>query len=190
MMDIAQIHQKLQNTLKPFRYAHTIGVAYTAASLAMCHEPGIMDKAFLAGLLHDCGKYLNDKENIDFCRKHGIKITEIETQTPGLIHAKIGEYLAKHEYCVDDIEILSAIRWHTTGRPDMTLLEKIVFISDYIEPARDHDPELPRIRQLAFTDMDACLRVIYEHTLSHLNNHGKKQDPMTKEAYEYYKNIT
>ena len=186
-MDNDEITQKLNNTLKPRRFVHTLGVAYTAASLAMCYDPLIMDKAFRAGLLHDCGKYLSDKENITFCEKNKIELSDIEKETPGLIHAKMGEFLAKQEYDENDEDILSAIRWHTTGRPGMSLLEKIVFISDYIEPNRDHDPDLPSIRQMAFTDIDGCLLRIYEHTIWYLNDTGKKQDPMTKESYEFYK---
>ena len=186
-MDNDEITQKLRKTLKPCRFVHTLGVAYTAASLAMCYDPSLMHKAFKAGLLHDCGKYLNDKENIEFCEKNKIELTDIEKETPGLIHAKMGEFLARYEYDEDDEDILSAIRWHTTGRPKMSLLEKIVFISDYIEPNRDHDPDLPSIRQIAFKDIDKCLLKIYEHTIWHLNDTGKKQDPMTKESYEYYK---
>ena len=161
-MDNDEITLKLKNTLKPGRFVHTLGVAYTAASLAMRYDPSIMNKAFRAGL--------------------------IEKETPGLIHAKIGEFLAKRDYDEDDKDIISAVRWHTTGRPGMSLLEKIVFISDYIEPNRNHDPDLPNIRQMAFSDIDRCLVRIYEHTLSHLCDTGKKQDPMTKESYEFYRN--
>ena len=127
-MDNDEITLKLKNTLKPGRFVHTLGVAYTAASLAMRYDPSIMNKAFRAGLLHDCGKYLNDKENIEFCEKNKIGLTDIEKETPGLIHAKIGEFLAKRDYDEDDKDIISAVRWHTTGRPGMSLLEKIVFI--------------------------------------------------------------
>ena len=187
-MDNDEITLKLKNTLKTRRFVHTLGVAYTAASLAMRYDPSIMNKAFRAGLLHDCGKYLNDKENIEFCEKNKIELTDIEKETPGLIHAKIGEFLAKRDYDEDDKDIISAVRWHTTGRPGMSLLEKIVFISDYIEPNRNHDPDLANIRQMAFSDIDRCLVRIYEHTLSHLCDTGKKQDPMTKESYEFYRN--
>lgn len=186
-METEEITGKLKQSLKHNRFVHTIGVAYTAAAMAMSHDPDIMDKAFRAGLLHDCGKFLDDKGNIDFCDRNNIELTDVEIETPGLIHAKIGEFLAAKEYEESDQAVLSAIRWHTTGRPDMSLLEKIVFIADYIEPNRDHDPEMGYIRQLAFKDIDKCLVIIYEHTLKHLNDTGKKQDPMTKEAYEYYK---
>lgn len=186
-MDIDEITQKLKKTLKSGRFVHTMGVAYTAASLAMCYDPSIMDKAFRAGLLHDCGKYLNDKENIEFCEKNKIELTDVEKETPGLIHAKMGEFLAKEEYDEDDKDVIAAVRWHTTGHPGMSLLEKIIFISDYIEPNRNHDSDLPNIRQMAFKDIDRCLVRVYEHTLTHLSDIGKKQDPMTKESYMFYR---
>ena len=74
----------------------------------------------------------------------------MEQKNPSLLHAKLGVYYAKHRYEIDDEQILAAIRWHTTGRPEMTLLEKIVFLADYIEPNRKLIPGLTQIRQIAF----------------------------------------
>jgi predicted HD superfamily hydrolase involved in NAD metabolism len=88
---------------------------------------------------------------------------------------------------VDDPEILSAIRWHTTGRGDMTLLEKIVFTADYIEPNRFKASNLPEIRRLAFEDLSYCVYRISEDTLSYLRNRGIPVDPMTGECYQWLK---
>jgi len=185
-MKITEIKEKLRSTLKSSRYEHTIGVAYTAASLAMCYDSSLVEKALIAGLLHDCGKFMSDKENFKYCKEHSIELSEYEIETPGLIHAKIGVDMAKRIYGETDKCILDAIRWHTTGRPDMSLLEKIIFTADYIEPARDHDPLLPKLREMAFKDLDRCIVNIYHNTLNYINGSGKKLDPMTTKAYEFY----
>ena len=96
------------------------------------------------------------------CEKNKIEITEFERNNPFLIHAKLGAFLAKDKYKVEDPEILSAITWHTTGKEDMTLLEKIIYIADYIEPARNKAPHLTRLRKLAFTDIDECMYEIFK----------------------------
>ena len=126
------------------RYEHTLGVSYTAMALAMRYGQDL-DQAELAGLLHDCAKYFNDEEIIKKCRKHGIEVSEAELRAPAVLHAKYGAWLAKNRYGVSDPEILSAIRWHTTGRANMTTLDKIIYVADYIEPRRDKAPDLPRL---------------------------------------------
>ena len=89
-----------------------------------------VNKAYLAGLLHDCAKGMSDDDRLDICKKKGIYVSEVEYDNPSLLHAKVGAYLAKTVYEIDDEEILSAITYHTTGRAEMTLLEKIVFSAD------------------------------------------------------------
>ena len=103
-----------------------------------------------------------------------------------MLHAKLGAFLAKKKYDIEDEEILNAIRWHTTGRPDMTLLDKIVYVSDYIEPRRDKAPNLPKIRQLAFMDLDQALIKILEDALGYLGDSAEHVDAMTKKTYDYY----
>lgn len=112
-----------------------MGVMYTAASLAMCYGADIQ-KALTAGLLHDCGKYCPAEEQIRLCGRYGIDLTRSELEMPALIHARLGAYLAEHEYGIKDREILDAVTYHTTGRPGMSMLEKIIYIADYIEPNR------------------------------------------------------
>ena len=95
--------------------------------------------------------------------------------------------LAKVKYDIDDEEVLGAIRWHTTGKPNMNLLEKIVYVADYIEPRRDKAPNLKEIRKLAFMDLDLALLKILEDTLGYLGDSPEEVDSMTRETYEYYK---
>ena len=187
-MEINEIVEKLKKNIKKSRFIHTNGVAYTAASLAMRYDPSLMEDALRAGLLHDCAKYMSSTQNIEFCKENGIVLTDFELNSPSIIHAKTGEYIAEHEYDEHDNAVLGAIRWHTTGKPDMTLLEKIVFVADYIEPGRYLLPNLDHIRELAFTDLDECIVSIYENTIKYLKECGQVIDPITLEAYDHYRN--
>jgi len=110
-----------------------------------------------------------------------------ERKNPELLHAKLGACFANEIYGVTDSEILSAIIWHTTGCPDMSLLDKIVFIADYIEANRDKAEDLPKVRELAFKDIDACLLLILEDTIAYLARKKSVTDPMTQKTYDYYK---
>ena len=166
------------------RFAHTLGVEFTAAALAMKYQADVTD-AQIAGLLHDWAKCLTDEKRVSICEKHRIPMTDIERRNPFLLHAKVGEYLAREKYGITNPDILNAIRFHTTGRENMSLLERIVFVADYIEPGRRQAPNLTEIRQLAFTDLDAAMLKILEDTLSYLKATGGELDPMTEITYEY-----
>lgn len=181
-----KIKKELSKKLKKERYEHTVGVMYTAASLAMRYEADI-EKALLAGLLHDCGKFCPPKEQIRLCEKYGIFLTDSELKMPALIHAKFGAFLAEHEYGVTDREILNAIACHTTGRPDMTMLEKIIYIADYIEPNRRPIQGLKEIRTTVFQDIDRAVYLSASKTLQYLKDSRKEADPLTAGTCEYYK---
>lgn len=176
----------LQKNLPYGRWLHTLGVAETAYALAVCHgaDP---EKAETAGLLHDCAKYTPPQEMIALCEKYGFAVSDIERQNADLLHAKAGSILAEISYHCSDQEICGAIRWHTTGRPDMTLLEKIIFTADYIEPGRTQAPGLDRIRTLAFQDLDRAVFEILKDTLTYLEKKKKPVDRITAETYAFYK---
>lgn len=169
------------------RFEHTLGVEYTAAALAMRYDCDVR-KAQIAGLLHDCAKCLTDEKRLSICRKHNIPITTVEKKNPFLLHAKVGAYLARNKYGIKNQDILNAICNHTTGRQNMSILEKIVFIADYIEPGRTHAPNLAEIRKLAFVDLDKAFLRILEDTLDYLNDTGGDIDPMTEETWKFYNN--
>ena len=168
-MKIIEVSQKLRKQLenehKPDRFDHTLGVAYTAANMAFLYGADI-EKALIAGYLHDCAKCMTHEEQIKICEKNDIEITEVERKNHSLLHAKVGMYLARTKYDVYDPEILGAIRWHTTGREDMTLLEKIVYIADFIEPNRRPLENMAEIRKEAFTDLDKCLAHILHDSVT------------------------
>ncbi len=175
----------LEQELKYARFIHTLGVAFTAASLAARHGCDT-DKAEIAGLLHDCAKSMSADKMEQLCRKAGLEIAPMEKGNTALLHSKAGSVLAKTKYGITDVDILNAIRCHTTGRPEMTLLEKIIFISDYIEPGRTQAPRLDRIRAMAFSDIDEALRMILRDTLDYLETTNKEIDPLTQKTYDYY----
>lgn len=184
-VDLNKIQKKLFRELDRDRYNHTLGVMYTSAALAMRYGAD-MDKALVAGLLHDCAKCIPNDKKIRICTQNGIDISKSEEANPFLLHAKLGAFLAESKYDIHDPEILDAISFHTTGRPNMTLLEKIVYIADYIEPGRNKAKNLDEVRELAFVDLDRTLFVILRDTLIYLKGNLDVLDPTTKLAYDYY----
>ncbi|HBI60770.1 MAG TPA: phosphodiesterase [Lachnospiraceae bacterium] len=186
---IDEIQEKVQRVVKKRRYQHILGVRFTAQAMAMRFGEDIM-KAGYAGVLHDCAKHLSDKEMLLTCRKRQIFCSEVEKRQPSLLHAKLGAVFAKEIYGITDEEILSAIRWHTTGKPGMTKLEKIVFIADFIEPGRKMLPRMEEIRTASFQDLDKAMYLILDNTLSYLKDGTKDRstiDTYSVDAYDYYK---
>ena len=189
-----KIKDKLSKKLSVKRFDHTIGVSYTAAAMAMRYGLNV-DRAAMSGLLHDCAKYMTDDELIEKCTKYGIECSETELRNGYLLHAKLGAYLSKEKYGIEDEEICSAVRYHTTGKPAMSVLEAIVFTADYIEPGRKVLPNFKLIRSMAFVDLDEAVYLILKNTLSYLNDEKeaeqsqKEIDKHSVEAYKYYKKI-
>lgn len=187
-MDWKKLRKEMEKVQTEKRYEHTLSVAYTAASLAMVHGENI-DSAQLAGMLHDCAKCIDGEKLISICKKNQLEMTEIEMKNPSaLLHAKVGSFYAKEKYGVDDADILNAIMYHTTGRPNMSRLEKILYIADYMEPGRKHAANLTQIRKMAYQDLDKTLLKILEDTLAYLQATDGQIDEMTLKTYHYYKN--
>ena len=176
---------KKEFTADKARYWHTIGVAETSACLAMRYGVD-MQKAFTAGLLHDCAKCYSDEQLIEICESNNIEITQAERLSPYLLHAKAGAFFAGTKYGIDDEDICNAIRYHSTGHPGMTPLEEIVFIADYMEPLRNKADNLDEIRALVFKDIKEA---IYRVTLSTIEYLKKRNKPieMVKSAIEAMK---
>lgn len=184
---ITKIRRKLMTELDSERYEHTLGVMYTAASMAMRYDEDV-EKALLAGLLHDCAKCISGENKIKLCNKYHLSVSEVEKKNPSLLHAKLGAFLAAKKYHIKDKDVINAIASHTTGCPNMTLLDKIIYIADYIEPGRKELPNMAEVRKLAFTDINECLYRILEDSLVYLNSKNISVDPMTEKTYLYYKN--
>ncbi|MCM1282322.1 MAG: bis(5'-nucleosyl)-tetraphosphatase (symmetrical) YqeK [Muribaculaceae bacterium] len=184
-MELQEIRKKVKKNLDKARYEHTKGVMYTAAALAMAHGADF-HKALLAGLLHDCAKCLPTEEKLALCTRHHLLVTHVEKENPGLLHAKAGMALAEEKYGITDPEILHAIKVHTTGEPNMSTLDKIIYIADYIEPGREQAPHLEVIRQIAFQDLNQCVAEILYDTLHYLKGRKGAIDPATSITYEFY----
>lgn len=177
--------KKLRSDLSSDRYEHTLRVASTAYDLAKDHGVNVK-KATIAGYLHDCAKNYKDKKLLKYAKKFHIAISEAEKDNTDLLHAKVGAYIARDKFAVHDPDIFNAIAHHTTGRPSMSALEKVIYISDYIEPGRRHRGRIKLIREIAHKDLNQTMLYILEDTLEYLSKKSKTKDPLTKEAYHYY----
>ena len=180
--------KQLKSKLDPMRYEHSLSVSYTCMALAMRYGYDI-GRAEMAGLLHDCAKRYGDSELIVKCQKHGLELTDGEKKAPAVIHARYGAWIAEHKFGIRDGEILSAIQCHTTGKPQMGMLDKILYIADYIEPRRNKASNLTQMRYLAFQNLDQTMYEILAGTLEYLKKKKADVDPMTQCAYEYFKEI-
>lgn len=175
--------KKLKESLSAERFIHSVNVMETAEKLAL-HYGADPQKARIAGLLHDCGKIASGEKIVQISKEYNSVPDEISRSEPGLLHAPLGTVLAKQIYGIEDEEILSAIRTHTTGCRDMSLLQKIVFIADYIEPGRDFEG-VDGIRREAFNDLDAAIIKALDYTIKHVIDRGMLLHPDTVNARNF-----
>lgn len=187
-MSIEDLRATMKDVLSKSRYLHVISTEEVSVDLAIIHGCDAR-KASIAGILHDCAKYLSNEELIEECKKYNLPITEAEEKSSQLLHAKVGAVYAEHIYNITDKEILNAIIYHTTGRPNMTLLEKITFTADYIEPNRKILPRINEIRKAAYDNLDYAIYLILENTLDYLKVTNSVMDEKTEMTYEYYRGI-
>ncbi len=179
MDDLEPIVVKL---LKPNRVAHVLGCRDTALALAKRWGANETDAA-RAGLLHDITKALDGPLQLTLCDAYGKILDDFSRKYPKTLHALTGALVAEHIFG-ENAAVVSAIRFHTTGKADMSLLEKIVYLADYIEPNRTI-AGVDRLRALAFTDLDAALKLGLEMTLAHLNQQGSEVSPASREALRF-----
>ena len=179
-MTIAEMKNKLMGFLSAKRYNHSIGVMEEACKLAAHHQADIK-KAETAGLLHDCAKYIGEQEAIPMLKRFGEEPDHIQMASIQLLHGLLGYHIAKEQYGVTDEEILQAIYWHTTGRAGMSLLEKVIFVADYIEPNRNFTG-LDEIRKIAYRDLNLCIQLCADSTIRYELSKGRLLHPLTIEA--------
>lgn len=177
----------LKENLTEKRFNHSIQVAKEAKSLAIEHNED-KEKAFLAGLIHDCCKCFSLPKIYETCEKYNFKLDEVLEKQPDLSHSFLGYYVAKDIYNIQDENILNSIKYHTTGRANMTNLEKIIYIADYIEPTRPYFEGIYKARELAYKNLDMAMDYILESTIQFNNKKGRIIHPLSIEAYDYYKN--
>lgn len=169
-MKIEEIKEKLKSSLSKKRYIHSLNVMETACQLAKRYNMDV-GKAALAGLLHDCARKLDKQGMLGLCEKYGIIIDNISLSQPVLLHGPVGSFVARDDYEVDDEEVLSAIYYHTTGKEDMSLLDKIIYIADFIEPGREYK-DVEKVRELAFEDVDKALLKVLDYGIIYVIQKG------------------
>ena len=171
--------------LRPRRVPHVQGCEAEAVRLARrwCADE---ERAAEAAILHDCTKKELLPEQLRLCAKYGIIPDELERENGKLLHAKTGAAVAKFEFGSDD-EVVEAIRWHTTGRPNMTTLEKVLYMADYMEPTRDF-PGVEELRRLAYEDLDRAMVLGFEMSLEDILSRGETPHKNTLAALQWYQN--
>ena len=171
--------------LKESRVNHVIGCSETARELALIHgaDPVAAERA---GILHDVTKALDSTDQLRLCDKYGIIINTFEREHPKLLHSVTGADVARRVFGESNA-VYEAIRWHTSGKANMTTLEKIIYVADYMEPNRDF-PGVEELRALAYTDLDAALLMGLRMTGEHLNRQGAEMGQYSVEAIAYLEN--
>ena len=184
---LSKIKADLKNILNKHRYEHTLGVAETAKKMAEAFNVN-PNTAYLAGILHDCAKYYSDSQLLKCCKDNNILVTDYEEKAPYLLHGKVGAFIAKTKYGIVDENVLNAVIWHTTGKENMSDLEKIIFCADYIEPGRIVQPNLENLRSISLQNLDLLTYSILKDTLDYLKSKNQIIDSYTQKAFDYYKN--
>jgi predicted HD superfamily hydrolase involved in NAD metabolism len=179
-MEYHEILVILTKELRPARFRHSRDVSRTAVRLAECWDVDV-ERARLAGILHDCTRNLKGEELIACARNNGMKLSDIEILQPALIHAPLGAILAERRFGVTDPEILQAIRRHTTGAAHMSQLDKIIYLADSIEPGRNY-PGVQQSRELAEKDLDAAVLITFDHSIRFVLDGGGLLHPDTIEG--------
>lgn len=174
----------LKKNLTPKRIAHSVSTANVAARLAKKHGAD-EQKAYIAGLLHDVAKGKCRHGLKIFADMYGIEADEIERENPELLHGRMGAAMVEDELNITDKDILDAICWHTTGRAGMSLLEKIIYLADIIEPMREFEG-IEEIRVLAESDIDAAMCRAINKVMDFVQRKGFVLHPNSIKAYNDY----
>jgi predicted HD superfamily hydrolase involved in NAD metabolism len=183
-MKLSMIRHRMEKLLKPERFKHTLGVERMAAKLAQ--SSGLGDdgvrKARVAALLHDAGKSMTVEKQVDFCYRRGLELPEDDLAARGVVHSRVSVSLAVEQFEVRDPEILSAIRWHTTGHGKMGLLDKILFAADYLDPGRKLRGSR-RLRKLTSMDLEAGVLEVIREKMEWIIRNGEHLHPDTLGFY-------
>lgn len=182
-MMLDDIKNRLESVLTPKRFIHSLNVMNCAAELASKYKED-SHRAAVAGLLHDCARDMKKQELLKLCEHYGVDVDNISCLQPVLLHGPLGSRFASEEYGISDESILSAISCHTTGRENMDMLAKIVFIADCIEPNRCFDGVL-EIRKAAFEDIDSAMITALDRTIEYIIARGSLIHPDTISARNY-----
>jgi nicotinate-nucleotide adenylyltransferase len=180
-----RLEQKVINLLKPDRVAHVLGCRQTAVELARQYGADVTDAA-RAALLHDVTKALPGALQLTLCQGYGTMLDAFSTQNPKTLHALTGSLVAERVFG-ENPEVVRAIACHTTGKANMNLLEKIIYVADYMEPNRDF-PGVEQLRSLAYVDIDRALELGLQMTLDMLRRQGRTISPESIDALRSLQN--
>ena len=161
-----KIHDYLKKNINEARYIHTLGVVETAIQLSKMNNVD-EEKAKIAALIHDMAKCMPKDKQFEILKNNGVKMDKYLLNSPQILHGAVGAILAKEIMGIEDIDILNAVKYHTTGKENMTTLEKIIYIADYVEPNRKYEG-VDKIREVVFKDLDNGVFMGIENTMLHL----------------------
>jgi predicted HD superfamily hydrolase involved in NAD metabolism len=173
----------IRKRLDEKRYIHSVNTAREAVKLAELYGAD-KEKAFIAGILHDIAKGMPAEKLLKISEENGIEVDEYEKNNAELMHGKIGSYIISKELGINNSDILSAVQWHTTGHADMSLLEKIIYLADIIEPGRTFK-EIENIRKLAYENINKAMKVSLRESIDYVLSRGLTLHPKSIEAYEF-----
>lgn len=179
-----KIKDFIREKLEPDRFNHVLGVGDSAAKLAKHYNESI-EKAVLAALIHDCAKNMGDEEILNIVESNGYAVDWVSKRNPQLLHGLAGAIIGKNEMGVENAEIFDAVRYHTTGRKNMGLLEKIIYLADYIELGRSF-PGVEELRRLAFEDIDKAVLSSLDNTIKYVISRGQLLHTDTIDARNYF----
>ena len=181
-LPMEELESVVISLLKPQRVPHVLGCRDTAAALARIWGANEVDAA-RAGLLHDVTKALDGRLQLTLCKEYGIILDDFSSKNPKTLHALTGSLVAERIFGENEA-VVSAICSHTTGKPNMNVLEKIIYVADYMEPNRDF-PGVEKLRHLAYTDLDKALKLGLEMTLEMLRSQNRQISPESSQALAY-----
>jgi len=179
-MDIVYIENELKKIVTPKRFQHSVGVRYEAVKLAKQYGAD-EKKAELAGLVHDCAKDFEYEQMLKMCDHYGVILDTVSLNEKKLIHSQLGAMYAKKVFCIDDDEIYDAVFYHTTAKANMSMLTKIIYIADYIEPNRTFEG-VDELRQTAYINIDNAILTGLDFTINQLVSEKKMLHPETINA--------
>ena len=176
-----EIQQYLSDKLSEKRYRHVLSVQELSVDLAHVHGANVWH-ANLAALLHDSAKWMSTQELHTEIKRYGIRLDPVEEQNPSLLHPFIGVKIAIERFSVTELEVLEAIRNHTTGSPSMGIIAQILYVADFAEPTRTHQ-EVDIVRKLAYTDLDRAVHHVARREIVYLLEKGVLIHPNTLHTY-------
>lgn len=177
MKDYLSIRNEIKGLLKESRFKHCLGVENEALKLGIIYNLDL-EKCRIAAIAHDCAKQFSDEELINRAKSYGYEIDEIQYNSPQLLHGLVGAEYLKREFDIIDDDIYNAVCYHTTGRKNMSVLEKVIYIADAIEEGRDY-PGVKEIREVAISNIDEAIYMSCNSTISYVVKRNLLIHPLT-----------